>query len=174
MLQVAAFGKIFLTDEQRLKPRFRLPMGEEKVFSTSFQSRNSSSGTVAMNPLCRIWACGWLGWNTRTKDGGLTIVVIRVPDVQLAREVEAVGVCICVCASLKANLEMFFFFFNLEMLRGQPSLKDSVPHALTFKNVLLEFLIVSLKCVLIIKSKWGRLQIEKEENPFGLRGQIVL
>lgn len=61
MLQVAAVGKVFLTKEQGLKPRFRLSMGEEKVFSMSFKTRNSSSRMVAVDLLCRIGA----PWVTR-------------------------------------------------------------------------------------------------------------
>lgn len=46
----------------------------------------------------------------------VVIVVIRVPDVQLARKLKQW--CVCVCVSLKANIEM---------LREEPSLKDIVP-----------------------------------------------
>lgn len=41
-----------------LGPRF---MGEEKVLSVSFKSRNSYSRMVTVSLLCRIWAHGWLG-----------------------------------------------------------------------------------------------------------------
>lgn len=92
----SCISKIFLTDEQVLKPRFTVTMGEGKVFSLSFKSTNYYSRTVAINLLCRISDCGWLGWNILTKEGGSMIVVIQVPDVQLALQVEAVGASVCV------------------------------------------------------------------------------
>lgn len=60
VLQIAAFGKVFLTKEQGLKPRFRPSVGEEKVFSMSFKRRNYSR-MVAVDLLCRIGA----PWVTR-------------------------------------------------------------------------------------------------------------
>lgn len=39
----SCISKIFLTDEQMLKPRFRVSVGEGKAFSMLFKSTNSYS-----------------------------------------------------------------------------------------------------------------------------------
>lgn len=47
------------------------------------------------------------------------IVVIGVPDVQLALELEAVGEYLCVCVSVRADMEMLIrelaLWFNLKI-----------------------------------------------------------